>query len=52
MKRRKEDLDLEYLNNRIDRLIKRFNKVEDLIYSWERENRKDIEELKNEVIGK
>jgi hypothetical protein len=49
MKRRKEDLDLEYLNNRINTLTKRFNRFEDACYFWKNEDREDIDELKEEL---
>ena len=45
MKKKPEDLTLEYINGRIDRLHKKFRKIEDLLFKWKREDRKDIDKL-------
>ena len=46
MKRAKDDLTLRYIDGRIDRLFKRFNELEDLIYKWKREDAEEIDKLK------
>lgn len=48
MKKKFKNEDLKYLNGRIDRLCKRFRELEDLIFKWKREDKKDINELKKQ----
>ena len=52
MKRRKEELDLEYLNRRIDTLTKRFSRFEDVCYKWKNKDREDIDNLINQIKQK
>ena len=57
MKTKKEDLTLEYLNKRIDRVNKRFRTLQDIVYKWKQEDairidnlEKDLNTLKNTNI--
>ncbi len=50
-KRKPEDLDLEYLNGRIDRLHQKFNEFSAMFWKWKKEDRDDIDELKKTRRG-
>ena len=46
MKRKFDNEDLRYIDERVDRLFKEFRKFELLCYSWQRKNQNEFDALK------
>ena len=44
-----EDLDLKYLNSKLDRLAQRFRDFEEMVFNWKKEDSQDIDYIKNKL---